>query len=416
MSVPLDRCARAGGMILCVLLVSRLAAEAINTYLWAGANWLWAMAALGCIVFLMWPLLALMAKGNGRLFRDNIPIFAYLLYLLARVHWTHVYSMKCVFVETIVWFCFVFTIECGSRFPEALVWIRSWSVRLVKLLVAIGAIQLLVLVAQTRSLDPHVLLNARPVKGIFFHSSAYMAVVFPFVFFFLKDRAYLWLGLLVLACVATGTRSPMFAAMCLALPAAKSAFRVRITWIDIAITAGVLATAYWSLITWTGTHEVTEDFDSRMSTGSLQWRIAFWQNFLVFDNPDALWFGHGVGSADELATDLGETRALGYMFAPHNDYVRLYYDTGLIGELLFLNLVFSNFRRLMHSRSVGHDYAILMYMLILAFSITDNFVYFLYPLLAYVFIACSIPEPAAGEARSTEPLHGWTALPHVTGS
>jgi O-antigen ligase len=104
------------------------------------------------------------------------------------------------------------------------------------------------------------------------------------------------------------------------------------------------------------------------------------------------------------------------MFAPHNDYVRLYYDGGLVGVFLFLSLVFSNLRRLMRSAAVGHDYAILMYLLIIAFSITDNFVYFLYPLLAYTFIACCISAPAAGEARSAERLPATTPLAQYSGS
>jgi O-antigen ligase len=258
-------------------------------------------------------------------------------------------------------------------------------------------------------------LNARRVKGVFFHSSAYMAVVFPFAFYFLKQRDYLWLGLLVLACAATGTRSPIFIAICLSPLAAKSVLSWRIRWGDVALGAVLIAAAYWFLITWTGTHEVTEDFDSRTSTGSLQWRIGFWQNFLVFDEPMTIWFGHGVGEADELATELAETRALGYMFAPHNDYLRLYYDGGLVGVCLFLGLVFSNLRRLVRSAS-EHDYGLLMYLLIIAFSITDNFVYFLYPLLAYTFIACCIPAPAAGEARSAEALSAGTAVAQYSGS
>ena len=98
------------------------------------------------------------------------------------------------------------------------------------------------------------------------------------------------------------------------------------------------------------------------------------------------------------------------MFAPHNDYVRRYYDGGLIGVFLWVNLTVSNLRRLMRSRTAQNDYAILMYLSIFAYCFTENYEYFLFPLLGYVFIACSIPQPLAGESPAAEPLAACGAV------
>ena len=289
MSVSSEQYARAGrGRSFSPILVTRMAAEAVNTFVWESANWLWAVAALGCMAFLMWPLLALRPPGSGRLFRDNIPILAYLLLsvgpgarepgVLDEVRLCGVYRL----------FCFAFTIETGSQLPEAMILVRRWSVRLVKFLVVLG-------LAALWSTWCRAILSVRGSCSVYgrpgassLHPPTYMVVVLPFVFYFLKERDYLWLLLLGVACVATGTRSPLMAAACLAaMPAAKSVLRVRFTWIDLAIAAVVVVAAYWFVLTWTASHEVTEDFNSRTSTGSMQWRIAFWQNFLVFDDPNA---------------------------------------------------------------------------------------------------------------------------------
>lgn len=390
--------ARFGGALVVVLLATRLAAEGVNTYVWASGNAAWAAVALALIALVMWPLAALLARHDGGLLARNLPVLAYLAYLVLRIDPRDGYSAKCALAEVIVWLGVLFTLELVRESPEVGRQIREWSIRLVKLLVVLGAVQMAVFMVRNPGAGPGDLVEARPVKGIYYHAANYMGVLWPFVFFFLKSRQFGWLALLGFACAGTGTRSPALAAVCLAIPAAKSFLRRRITWWDLALSVLLTAAVYLVLIVRAAQGELPDD-SSRFTLGSLQWRVLFWKDFLVIDDPFSFLFGHGVGTADVRATVLAGTEELGYMFAPHNDYLRLYYDLGIVGELLYLVLLGWCFRLLMRAEDSSRDYAVLILLMVLCFYITDNFMYHTFALTPFVFIAsCVCPAPRTADA------------------
>jgi O-antigen ligase len=63
---------------------------------------------------------------------------------------------------------------------------------------------------------------------------------------------------------------------------------------------------------------------------SVGWRLYFWDEILR-RFPDAPWFGHGVGSSVMLGVEL-----FGLEAAPHNGYLRVLYETGVVGFGAFL--------------------------------------------------------------------------------
>ena len=68
---------------------------------------------------------------------------------------------------------------------------------------------------------------------------------------------------------------------------------------------------------------------------SLGWRFNAWNNTLK-RVPEHLFIGHGLGSAPQLMLKLYRQKT-----TPHNGYLRILYDTGLIGLSLFVSVIFA---------------------------------------------------------------------------
>jgi O-antigen ligase len=369
------------GAMLCLVLVSRFLSEIVNTLLWDRANYVWSSCAAVAIVLVLWPLLLMLKRGQGNIFIEYGPIFAYMAILFARAQFDSVYSWKCVFSELILWSCFLFTAQVSSQSAEAAETIQTWLLRVVKAVVLVGVAQLLVFIIGNGTLDPRAVLEARPVQGVFVHPNLFLVVVLPFLFYFLKRRSWLWAALTAATCLGTGTRSPLLAALCLSLPIVLSFFNRRIGWKHIIVSLLVIVCAYGLLL-----RNNAEDWDyseeTRANMSTFQWRIAFWRQILERDHEKpAFWLGHGVGAADRVSAE-----AWGEDSLPHNDYLRSYYDLGFIGLLAAAAVVVFMLRWLMRSATTGTDFIIIAYLLIACFRFTDNFMYVTITLWIYMFL------------------------------
>lgn len=373
------------GSILWILLLSRVASEILNTFVWYRANYLWSLCALACIGVLLWPLLVMLARREGSILVDYLPILAYLFFLLVRTKFSNFYSIKCFFSEFIVWFCFIFSVEIFSRDPHAAKRVRTSVIWLVKIIVLIGIGQLALFLMRGGSLSPIVLFESRSVHGIFAHQNIFLVTILPFLFYFIKQRSYLWIVLTILTCVATGTRSAFLGALCIFMLVLKSALKRPITRVDIGASFIIIIIVYSVMINLNSQILEYADYRSRLNFASLQWRIDYWRNFLVINHDFSSWLGHGVGSAD-----LFDSASMRPLINPHNDYLRIYYDTGFLGLFLFLNLLFFMLRLLMRSTTVDSDFVLLAYMVIITCYLTDNFIYFTHSIWVYMFIASFI--------------------------
>ena len=378
------------GSILALLLISRVVAETVNTFAWDKADSIWSSCALVCIGVLLWPLLAMMARREKNIFGDYWPIFLYLSFMLIRVDFGQLYSVRCFLSEVIVWFSFIFTVEACSRNGNTGERVQRLVVWICKFVVVVGMGQLVFSVVHLGNIDPTKVIESRPVQGIFVHPSIYLIMVLPFSFFFMKQRSYFWLFVVLFVCVSTGTRSPFLAVVCMSILVYKSALKRQINLIDIGITLAIIIVLYAVLIKMNSHGWSFENADSRWTFATLRWRVNFWKSFLKSKEGIPIFLGHGVGSADFVASDWAGT--IGY--PPHNDYLRIYYDTGILGIICFINLAVFILRSLIRSCTIDNDFAILMYLMIMCFSITDNFIYVTNSILLYIFISSYISRPS----------------------
>lgn len=72
---------------------------------------------------------------------------------------------------------------------------------------------------------------------------------------------------------------------------------------------------------------------------SVGWRLYFWDQILA-RFWDAPWFGFGAGSSVMLGVEL-----FGVEAAPHNGYLRVLYETGFVGALTFLGVLYVMLRQ-----------------------------------------------------------------------
>lgn len=119
--------------------------------------------------------------------------------------------------------------------------------------------------------------------------------------------------------------------------------------------------------------------DGWYDTGnSVGWRFNVWSQMIIecFKSP---YFGHGLGSSNDFVGSIYSQTA----FAPHNEFIRLFYETGIFGLFLYLFalispilvLVKSSLRR--KGESKKFNYRLLMISCILAFlvcMIPDNII------------------------------------------
>lgn len=70
-------------------------------------------------------------------------------------------------------------------------------------------------------------------------------------------------------------------------------------------------------------------------TSSFTWRVRLWTSALGVFMEGPLLLGHGLGSFGSFAE-----RVLGYYAEAHNDYIRVVWETGLLGFILYMCLLF----------------------------------------------------------------------------
>jgi O-antigen ligase len=127
-------------------------------------------------------------------------------------------------------------------------------------------------------------------------------------------------------------------------------------------------------------------------------RLTVW-SVLLAAFPDAPAFGHGAGSS----RDLIEEHYSGRIIHPHNDYIRVLYEYGVVGLFFFLwglgNLVWSTWRqwhnaeRFQSAHSWLHCAAFLMLFIYCILMLTDNlmvYIAFQLPFAAVLGASCAL--------------------------
>ncbi len=365
------------------VLITRVVSEGVNTFVWEKVNAIWGAGMVLWICAFIWPVLALMKKGQSSLFRDYISIWLYLLWLGARTILSE-YSIKCFLAEFICWFMFIFTREICDRSPEIGNRYRRLTELIVRGVVVIGLGQLALYVAGTHDFNLSSIIENRPVRAIYAHQSICLILIFPFCYYFLKRREYLWVLAVSIAAMGTGSRSAFLAFVMLSFISLRMMREKPVRPIDLIVTFGIVAVTYGVIIAQNSGGWSWQDAESRTSMSTMRWRVAFWREILTSLNPYALLIGNGLGSADVMFGAAYETG----IFPPHNDYIRLLYDSGVIGLVLFAGVIVTMLR-ILH-KAVQREQAVYVnfYLTILIFSLTDNFIYSSNMLTLYMFLGC----------------------------
>ena len=194
-------------VLLFFILFTRLVSETINTFFWDKANQLWAMAMIGFICFLLFPILVIITKRDTNIVHVYFPIILFLFYMMGRVQYGTTYSLKCAISEVIIWFSFIFTVEVCNRNERIEKIFKKVVIAITKIIVIICFFQLVHYIIKAQQFNPFAIMEARPVKGIYVHQSICLIMLFPFAYVFLKDRSYLWFFLILLVSLFTGSRS-----------------------------------------------------------------------------------------------------------------------------------------------------------------------------------------------------------------
>jgi len=90
-----------------------------------------------------------------------------------------------------------------------------------------------------------------------------------------------------------------------------------------------------------------------------------------------------LGAADLYAATLLKKA----LFFPHSDYLRIYYDQGILGLLVYLNLIVFMIKRIKNSITTENSFILVTYLVTISFLITDNLIYTTLPMFIYGFIA-----------------------------
>ncbi|MCP4748554.1 MAG: hypothetical protein GY874_20830 [Desulfobacteraceae bacterium] len=372
--------------ILFIIIISRFLAEIVNNYVFDRANYIWSLMMLGLLPLIVFPILFIITKKEKNIVKDYSPILIFLIFQIIRTEFTNSYSLKCALAECIVWTSFILTIEVCKRDAFTLEKLEKIFVYIAKFIIILGAVQFILSVKTNGVGNISQVYNSRVVSGIFDHPNTFLICIIPFSLYFFKNRNYGWFVISVLTCLFTGTRGPVLSAACLSLLMIKSFFNKPITKKDIVFSLVIIIVAYTLLIRSNMEIVEYEDYYSRNNAASLQWRISHWAKFLEFSPSASFWFGHGVGAADLYPNSFG-INTYPINLAPHNDYIKTFYDLGIIGLLLFLNMILFIIRLIYKNLNKNNDIILIGYLIIVCFLITDNFIYFTSPLFIFMFIA-----------------------------
>ena len=366
--------------ILYLIAISRLISEIIHTYFYPQADSLWAGSALFLIFIILWPYTALQNKGQLHDLKSYFPIILYLFYLTVRTNYFDFFSLKAFLSELIIWSLFLVTNKCCDQNEQLSLNFQKIIVLIIKIGLLFGLCQLvysLIGSFANTGLNLEALYQERLVHSIFDHPNSFTIVTLPFCIYFLKKKKYLWMITTIFVCAFSGTRAPFITLVILAIPIYKLLKNKKLAWHDIIIPTTIILIIYSALI-YTH-HEIREyeDYQSRFNLASFEWRVQYWTNFLEFNDPFFILLGHGVGTAEVKGIALQER-------SPHNDYIRIFYDLGIIGLFIYLALIIFMFKLMMRSKN---RYAALIYMFLITFSLTDNLIFFSYSTWVYMFLA-----------------------------
>ncbi len=371
--------------LLLIIILSRAVSELLTTFIWAKTNHVWSLLFLCSIPLILWPTLVTISRRNSNIFVEYLPIILFLSFLLIRTNLTNKYSLKCFFSDFIVWFSYIFIIEICKRDAYSVLKLRKYLIYIAQFNVILGGFQLAASFF-TAGFDGLLsAIDARPVTGMFDHPNTYLICILPFSLYFIKRRAYGWLLITLTTCLFTGTRGPFLAILCLFLLFIKFLLNKPINKRDIIFSLLFIILVYSIFIIFNWTDKVYTDWTSRINLASFWWRVSHWKNFLKYDSTVYFLFGHGVGAADFVLNSVYDATRPDIL--PHNDYLRLYWDVGIIGVALFLNLIFSVIKMLYRSTNIDNDFILLTYLILICTCIADNLIYFTYPLFIFYFIA-----------------------------
>jgi O-antigen ligase len=179
--------------------------------------------------------------------------------------------------------------------------------------------------------------------------------------------------------------------------------RRRYRFIRAAGFAGVVgAGLYWAVTSYTPFRDRFLGGDQALSLGGValntSGRSTLWE-ITTESASKAPWFGHGPGSANELISGMFDNIA-----HPHNDYMRLYHDFGLVGLSLFSVGIVMTFRQLWkrarHTDDQVHWIAVIALSGVLAAAFTDNVIVYPFVMVPLgVLIGCSLAQPLPRKRR-----------------
>ena len=384
-AIPAKAPSRPPQSLFALILVSRLVSELLRNYVWRYSNYVWSVVALFALALAFFSPRLVLDRKRGHLVVLYWPIFLYLAYLCLRMDPTTLYSLKCVLSEFIVWILFIYAKEACAESILSRKTPQTWTVRIIKFIIIVGIAQLAQYTIIHNTLSITNVFGGRAVTGVFAHQNLFLVITLPFAFHFLLQRQYIWGAAALLCSLGTGTRGPFVAAICLLPLFIKAFMRKKLTTFDILGALVLVGLAYGTLIALNrhGVDPLFPETHRFASLRSLQWRVEFWRSFIHDRGLPTVLFGSGIGTSVLRGSDLtGRT-----LFLPHNDYIRVYYDAGLVGLVLFVGTIVHILRHIRRALAPFNASVVLAYLAIVAFYITDNFIFNTHSIFTYLFIA-----------------------------
>lgn len=219
------------------------------------------------------------------------------------------------------------------------------------------------------------------------------------------DRALPFL--LVAACALTLSRTAFFvAAILIPLSMLLASGRGRIVKV-LAAAIPAYYVMYLIVTTWAPLRDRFLEGDGAYNFGGVSLntsgRTVLWE-MTVASWQEAFWTGHGPGSSSAMISAQFDN-----ISHPHNEYLRMLNDFGLIGLLLFavglISLIVSTWRRSVQLGHPIHKAATLSLIGVAAVSLTDNvlvYPFVMLPVAALVGVSMAYPLPARTRTESPE--------------
>lgn len=190
--------------------------------------------------------------------------------------------------------------------------------------------------------------------------------------------------------------------------------RRRYRFAGAAVFAGAVGTIlYWTVTSYAPFRDRFLGGDQAVSLGGVtlntSGRSTLWE-ITTASAEKAPWFGHGPGSANELISGMFTNIA-----HPHNDYLRLYHDFGIIGAALFTLGVLMLLRRLWvrdhRTDDQIHWVATIALLGVLIAALTDNVIVYPFVMVPLgVIIGCSLAQPLPPKRAKTIRRHPSSAM------